>query len=112
MESALQAGIAAKLQYLARCLAGTNIGPTRRVYGTPRSHYTREAVLLRVGGPASKGGEEAETVGHDVQQQRMRRGGPLSGADLAQVDELTIGMSCEVKISCLCRAAPFAFCAD
>ena len=106
MESALQAGNEAKLQYLARRLAGTNKGPKRRIYGTPRFHYTREAVLLRIGGPTSRGGIEAEAFDDDVAwAQAAAALAPsclLSGAELVRVDELMIGMSCEVRISGLC----------
>ena len=116
MESALQTGIAAKLQYLGRCLASTNTGPKRCIYKKPRSHYTRDAILFRIGGPASRGGMEAEAVDYDVawaQAAAVRAlSGPLSGADLARVDALMIGMPCEVKISGLGRAAPLARCAD
>ena len=59
---------------------------------------------------------EAEAVDYDVARAQAAAvralRGPLSGADLAHVDELMIGMSCEVRISGLGRAAPFAFCAD
>ena len=102
MESALQAGNEAKLQYLARRLAGTNKGPKRRIYGTPRFHYTREAVLLRIGGPTSRGGIEAEALDDDVAWAQaaaaLAPNGPLSGAELARVDDDVAGDASTLRL--------------